>query len=68
MRVMLPSHSCDVNRRFTDGIEVNLETLNSNTLEFLEMQCKNILTARKITNPPEGTVVLERINDEGKEA
>ena len=65
MRIMLPDDSCDVERRFTDGIELNLETLNSNTLEFIEMQCKNILTARKIINPPEGTVVLERKTDEG---
>ena len=64
MKVMLPSHSCDVNRRFTDGIEINLETLNNNTLEFLEFQCKNILTTRKIINPPEGTTVLERKEDD----
>jgi len=64
MRVMLPDHSCDIERRFSDGIELNMETLNSNMLEFLEMQCKNILTARKILNPPEGTTVLERKEDD----
>jgi len=49
-------------------VSVDFEALDDNTLEFIEMQCKNILTARKITNPPEGTVVLERKTDEGKEA
>jgi len=44
-------------------VSVDFDALNNNTLEFIKLQCENILTSRKIMNPPEGTTVLQRKDD-----
>lgn len=46
-------------------VSVDFESLNNNTLEFIQLQCRNILTKRKLNDPPKGTTVLERKTDEG---
>ena len=58
MIVQLPNES--LNKGEYGIVELNLEFLNNNTLEFIELQCKNIITNRRIMNPPEGTTVLKR--------
>ena len=62
MIIQLPRDS--INKCKYEVFKLDLETLNNNTLEYLELQCKNILTSRKIVNPPEGTCVLEEIMDD----